>query len=98
MSLNNTKYPFFNLIESEEQAELALSALTYFGSAKEKKSLKPEAQALQQAFMRSEGDESLAQAGNNLWAGYLSYYGEFSDELTIFLSKSLIEQKLSLAA
>lgn len=39
MNSKNTKYPFFNLIESEEQAELALSALTYFGSQREKKFL-----------------------------------------------------------
>lgn len=98
MSLEGTKYPFFNLIESEEQAELALSALTYFGSAREKKVLKPEALSLQQDFMRSDGSVNLAKAVNNLLAGYLEYYGEFSDELTIFLSKSLIEQKLAVAA
>lgn len=98
MNSKNTKYPFFNLIESEEQAELALSALTYFGSQREKKILKPEAMALQQDFMRSDGNVRLAEAVNNLLAGYLEYYGEFSDELTIFLSKSLIEQKLSIAA
>ena len=93
-----TKYPFFNLIQDDTQAELALSALTFFGSAREKRVLKPEAEALQQDFMRSDGGVSLADAVNNLLAGYLEYYGEFSDDLTIFLSKSLIEQKLALAA
>lgn len=46
--------------------------------------------ALQQDFMRSDGTVKLAEAANNLFAGYLEYYGKFSDELTIFLSKSLI--------
>jgi len=98
MSSHTTKYPFFNLIETEEQAELAISALTHFGSAREKKVLRPEALSLQQDFMRSDGSVKLAEAVNNLLAGYLEYYGEFSDEMTIFLSKTLIEQKLSMAA
>lgn len=98
ISKPTTKYPFFNLIESEEQAELALAALTLFGSEREKKVLKPEALAMQQDFMNSNGSISLAKAINNLLTAYLQHYGEFSDELTIFLSKSLIEQKLALAS
>lgn len=94
----NTKYPFFNLIKNEKQAELALSALTYFGSERERNILKPEALSMQQDFMRSTGNISLMTAINNLLAGYLEHYGEFSDELTIFLSKSLIEQRLALAS
>lgn len=91
-------YPFFNLLESESQAELALSVLTEYGNERERALLMPEARALQNDFMRSDGQVSLCDAVNNLLANYLSLQGDFSDELTIFLSKSLIEQKLAKVA
>ena len=93
-----TKYPFFTLITDNDQAELALSVLTAFGSEKEKKILLPEAQKMQLDFMNSEGRSCLVTAINNLLSAYLEMYGEFSDDLTIFLSKSLIEQKLAAAS
>jgi len=98
MSGAYTKYPFFNLIENTEQAELALSVLLEYGSARERKYLRPEAQTLQQDFMRGGQQDSIKAAVNNLLAAYLEVHGEFSDEMTIFLSKSLIEQKLTKAA
>lgn len=98
MSVIKTKYPFFNLIQSEDQAELALSVLMEYGSERERRVLRPEAQGLQQDFMRCEGTNTIVDAVNNLLAAYLEMNGEFSDELTIFLSKSLIEQKLAKAA
>jgi hypothetical protein len=90
-----TKYPFFNLIGDNQQAEIALSVLTAFGSEKEKRILLPEAQKMQMDFMKSEGRSCLVTGINNLLTAYLEMYGEFSDDLTIFLSKSLIEQKLA---
>lgn len=98
MSVVHTKYPFFNLIMNEEQAELALSVLLEYGSERERRLLRPEAERLQQDFMRCEGANTIVEAVNNLLAAYLEMNGEFSDELTIFLSKSLIEQKLAKAA
>lgn len=92
-----TKYPFFTLINNNDQAELALSVLTAFGSDKEKQILLPEANKMQMDFMNSEGKTCLVTAINNLLSAYLEMYGEFSDDLTIFLSKSLVEQKLASA-
>lgn len=97
MSNTPVQYPFFNLIQTEEQAELALSVLTEFGNPREQALLRPEAEGLQQDFMRSDGKISLSTAVNKLLAKYLEAYGEFSDELMIFLSKSLVEQKLAKA-
>lgn len=93
-----TKYPFYSLINSQNQAELALSVLTTYGSAKEKAILVPEVYKIQRDFMRSDGKSCLISAINNLLAAYLDMYGEFSDDLTIFLSKSLIQQRLALAS
>jgi len=92
-----TKYPFFRLITSADQAELALSVLTVFGSTRERELLKPEALRIQQDFMRSDGKTCIITAINNLLAAYLETHGEFSDQLTIFLSKSLVQQKLAKA-
>lgn len=93
-----TKYPFFRLISNTEQAELALSVLTVHGSSKEKMLLKPEALRIQQDFMRSDGEGCIITAINALLAAYLETYGEFSDQLTIFLSKSLVQKTLSKAS
>jgi len=90
-----TKYPFFRLISNNDQAELALSVLTVFGSPKEQMFLKPEAEKIQHDFMRSDGRTSIVDAINNLLGAYLETHGEFSDQLTIFLSKSLVQQKLA---
>ncbi len=57
----------------------------------------PEAKLIQRDFMKSDGNICLVTAITNLLAAYLELYGEFSDEITIFLSKSLIEQKLTQA-
>ena len=92
-----TKYPFFSLLRNNEQAEIALSVLTRYGSQKEIKEMVPEAKIIQRDFMKSDGNICLVTAITNLLVGYLELYGEFSDEITIFLSKSLIEQKLAQA-
>lgn len=92
-----TKYPFFHLISNTDQAELALSVLTVFGSPKEREFLKPEALRIQQDFMRSDGKTCIISAINNLLGAYLETHGEFSDQLTIFLSKSLVQQRLAKA-
>ena len=55
MSKAPVQYPFFNLIKTEEQAEMALSVLTSYGTPRERALLMPEAQRLQQDFMRSDG-------------------------------------------
>ena len=93
-----TKYPFFNLLHNNEQAEIALSVLTQYGSEKEKQKMMPEAKIIQRDFMNSDGSICLVSAIKNLLSAYLELYGEFSDEITIFLSKSLVEQKMALAA
>ncbi|GAA6133692.1 hypothetical protein NBRC116188_04810 [Oceaniserpentilla sp. 4NH20-0058] len=92
-----TKYPFFQLISNSDQAELALSVLTVFGSPREQAFLKPEAQQIQHDFMSSDGGACIVSAINNLLSAYLETHGEFSDQLTIFLSKSLVQQKLAKA-
>ncbi len=92
-----TKYPFFNLLHNNEQAEIALSVLTRYGSKKEIEKMMPEARTIQRDFMKSDGNICLVTAINNLLAGYLELHGEFSDDITIFLSKSLVEQKLAQA-
>ena len=53
-----TKYPFFTLLRNNEQAEIALSVLTRYGSQKEIKEMVPEAKIIQRDFMKS--DTSLA--------------------------------------
>ncbi len=97
MISNQTKYPFFGLIQTTQQAELALSVLSHFGSEKEKELMRPEIEQIQQDFMHAEKQTSLVLAINNLLHAYLDLYGDFSDHITIFLSKTLIEQKLTLA-
>jgi len=93
-----TKYPFFSMLRDNEQAEIALSVLTHYGSEKEIQEMVPEAKIIQRDFMKSDGNICLVSAITNLLAGYLELHGEFCDEITIFLSKSLIEQKLAQAA
>ena len=98
MISDDVKYPFFKLLKNSDQAESALSVLIAFGSKKEKTHLKPEAVRLRNDFIHNQGQACLMTAINNLLAAYLEMYGEFSDEMTIFLSKSLCNQADKAAA
>ncbi len=83
------KYPFFNLVNTQCQAEAALAALTCFGNNEEKSHLKPQAIQLKKAFLHSPTEFCLAKQVNTLIANYVEDIGELSDQLTIFISKGL---------
>ncbi len=88
------KYPFFTLVKTRQQAEIALSAMVCFGNEKERKLFSPEVARIQQEFEDSAGHSDLVNEANNLLLNYLEDNGEFSDSLLIFLSKS-IEQNMA---
>jgi len=88
------KYPFFKLVNTRQQAELALSGMLCFGNEKERKLFSPEVMRIQQAFEDSAGHSNLVNEANNLLVNYLDNNGEISDSLLIFLSKS-IEQNMA---
>jgi len=83
------KYPFFNLVNTRQQAEIALSAMVCFGNKKERDLFSPEVERIQQEFEDSAGHSNLVDEANNLLVSYLDKNGEISDSLLIFLSKSI---------
>ncbi|NVK38984.1 MAG: hypothetical protein HWE18_13745 [Gammaproteobacteria bacterium] len=83
------KYPFFNLVTDQCQAEAALAALTCFGNDIEKLHLKPQATQLKKDFLHSNKGFCLAKGVNTLISNYVESFGELSDQLTIFISKSI---------
>lgn len=66
-----------------------------FGSPKEHEFLKLEALIIQQDFMRSDGKAFIINAINNLLGAYLETHCDFSDQLMILFSKSLVQQELA---
>lgn len=82
-------HPFFNLVSDLYQAEVVLSVLTCFGNENERKVLKPRAFQVRRDYFDAKDNESLDSKVNQLLRDYLIQYGEFSDQLTIFLSKSV---------
>lgn len=90
MSAFLDKYPHFQLLETQDQAELALQAIRTHATGTEKQVLVPELASIERDFMlESSTSSSLISAVNNLLAGYLDLYGELSDSLLIFLSQEL---------
>ena len=83
------QHPFFNLVSDLYQAEVVLSVLTCFGNAKERRILKPRAFEIRRDYFDARDSEALHTKVNKLLADYLLQHGEFSDQLTIFLSKSV---------
>lgn len=83
------KYPFFKLVNTRQQAEIALSAMVCFGNEKERNLFSPEVARIQQEFEDSAGHSNLVSEANNLLVNYLDNNGEISDSLLIFLSKGI---------
>ena len=83
------RFPFFQLIESEQEAEAAIEALACFATIEEREHLLPLILQMKQHLPYLRGQLSLADAMNNLLAGYLAMYGDFSDRLLIMLSEDL---------
>ena len=82
-------HPFFNLVSDVYQAELVLSVLTCFGDVKERRILKPQAFQIRRDYFGAKNNEALHTKVNRLLSSYLMHHGEFSDQLTIFLSRSV---------
>jgi len=82
-----TRFPFFQLVSTHEEAEMALSVLTCFGNNKERRLLKPLAMMARQQYLQAIDEESLALKVNRILAEYLHKHGDFSEQLTIFLGK-----------
>lgn len=82
-------YPFFSLVRNQCQAEAALAALTCFGSDAEKQHFKPEALKLKREYLQSNKGICLAERVNSLISEYVATFGDLSDQLTIFVSKSI---------
>lgn len=89
------QFPFFQLVENNHQAEIALSAMSCFGSEHERKVLKPQAIKVQREFLHSNGEVCLADKVNRILADYLSTYGDLSDNLLLFISKSIPFAKMA---
>ena len=88
-------FPFFKLVENNHQAEIALSALTCFGSEHERKVLKPQAVKIQREFLHSKEEVCLATKVNSILADYLAKHGDLSDSLLLFISKSIPFSKMA---
>jgi len=89
------QFPFFQLVENNHQAEIALSAMTCFGTEHERKVLKPQAVKAQREFLHSNGEVCLANKVNRILADYLATYGDLSDNLLLFISKSIPFAKMA---
>lgn len=63
------KRPFFQLIQSEHEAEVAIDALACFATIEEREHLLPLIVQMQKHLPYLRGTLSLAQALNNLLAG-----------------------------
>ena len=89
------QFPFFKLVENNHQAEIALSAMSCFGNEHERKVLKPQAIKVQREFLHSNGEVCLANKVNRILADYLATYGDLSDNLLLFISKSIPFAKMA---
>lgn len=83
------KYPFFHLITNHFEAEAALSVLTCFGNKQERQILKPKAKQVRRDYFVGVDDECLTKKVNRVLAEYLCEHGDFSDQLMVFLGKSV---------
>ncbi|MGB3667871.1 MAG: hypothetical protein WA963_12985 [Bermanella sp.] len=82
-------HPFFNLVTDQCQAEAALSALVCFGNLNEKNYFKPKVKQLKHEWLKTHMSFCLAKKVNTLVANYIREYGDLSELLTIFISKSI---------
>jgi len=83
------KFPFFSLLENEQEALMAIETLACFATADEREHLLPQIIRLKHHIRANQGELKLHSGLNNLLAGYLALYGEFSDKLIIMLSEDL---------
>ncbi|MGK0444769.1 MAG: hypothetical protein ACJA1U_001705 [Bermanella sp.] len=83
------QHPFFSLVNNQCQAEAALSALVCFGNQHEKTYFKPKIKRLKHEWLDAQPSFCLAKKVNTLVASYIHESGELSDQLTIFISKSI---------
>lgn len=81
--------PDFSLVFNQSQAEAALAALVCFGNQQEKDHFKTEALKLKRESLHQGGNICLVEKVNELIANYIQQCGELSDQLIIFISKSL---------
>ena len=93
----NPQLPFFNLVDTDEEASVVISTIMSFGNQRERKILKPQAQRLLRAYLTSRHECCLATQTNKLLADYLRQHGDLSDQLLIFISK-VISLELKKAA
>lgn len=83
------RYPFFSLVETEQEALMAVETIACYATADEREHLLPQIIRLKHDIRVSQGGLTLHTGLNNLLAGYLALYGEFSDKLVIMLSEDL---------
>lgn len=83
-------YPFFSLVQDESQAEAALAAISCFGNDNEKQYFKPLALQIKRELLHTKNNVCLVEKVNNLIASYVKQCGELSDQLIIFISKSIL--------
>lgn len=83
------KFPFFSLVENEQEALIAVETIACYATVEEREHLLPQIIRLKHDIRVSQGGLKLHTGLNNLLAGYLALYGEFSDKLVIMLSEDL---------
>lgn len=86
-------YPFFTLVNDQNQAEAALAAIECFAEHTERLYFKPKVSQIKRDFFNTEKEICLANRVNTLLADYIENIGELSDQLMIFISKSLLHNK-----
>ena len=86
-------FPFFTLVNDQSQAEAALAAIECFAERTERLYFKPKVSQIKRDFFNADKEICLAHRVNTLIADYIENIGELSDQLMIFISKSLLHNK-----
>jgi len=92
-----TRFPFFKLVKTDHEAMTVVDTIACFATVEEREHLIPQIIRLMQDIKHRQPDWTLTQGLNNLLAGYLAMYGEFSDQLTIMIGEDLGQMQQALA-
>lgn len=83
------QFPFFQLVENEHEAMVAIETIACYATIEEREHLLPQIIRLKHEVRTHHHNLALDVGINNLLAGYLALYGELSDRLIIMLSEDL---------
>ncbi len=84
-----TQFPFFKLVKTDHEALTVVDTIACFATVEEREHLIPQIIRLTHDIKHRQQEWTLTEGLNNLLAGYLALYGEFSDRLTIMIGEDL---------